>query len=229
MPPPPSADNVLDLEARKRIVEYVRTSPGLHMRELAARLDMAVSTLEYHCYQLVKHGHLVTREAGGFKAFYPGEGMDRRDKDILYLVRHAAPRRICSHVLLHPGCTPKEVREVLAMSAPTLSFHLNKLRAANVLREEPAGRTKLLYVEDPERVASILVTYRKSFLDDAVDRFADAWLALAPPALPRKGDGGETRADVHAREATPAFERDAERHEAPPASAAPVADDERVP
>src|SRR5687768_16186231 len=140
MPPPPTADTVLDLEARRRIVEFVRENPGLHMRELASRLEMAVSTLEYHGYQLVKHGHLVTRESAGFKAYYPGEGMDRRDKDILYLVRHEVPRRICSHVLLNPGTTPKDVREVLGMSAPTLSFHLNKLRAANVLREEPAGR-----------------------------------------------------------------------------------------
>lgn len=185
VPPPPTADSVLDLAARKRIVDFVRASPGLHMRELAARLDMAVSTLEYHCYQLVKHGHLATREAGGFKAFYPGEGIDRRDKDILYLVRHEAPRRICSHLLLNPGATPGDTKQALGMSAPTLSFHLNKLRGAGVLRDEPAGRTKRLYVADPERVANILVTYRASFLDDAVDRFAAAWMALTPPSLPR--------------------------------------------
>jgi hypothetical protein len=48
------------------------------------------------------------------------------------------------------------------------------------VREEPAGRTKRLYIEDPERLADVLVTYRKSFVDDAVDRFADAWLGLGP-------------------------------------------------
>jgi DNA-binding transcriptional ArsR family regulator len=224
MPPPPTADTVLDLEARRRIVEFVRANPGLHMRELASRLDMAVSTLEYHGYQLVKHGHLVTRESAGFKAYYPGEGMDRRDKDILYLVRHEAPRRICSHVLLNPGATPKDVRETLSMSAPTLSFHLNKLRGANVLREEPAGRTKLLYVNDPERVANVLVTYRKSFLDDAVDRFAAAWLALTPPALPAKKD-----ADL---EGEPGAKGEAATDDEPEfgmGGPAPPVDDERVP
>lgn len=182
-PPPPSPENVLDLEARRRIVRFVQESPGLHMRELAARLEMPVSTLEYHCYQLVKHGQLVTRESAGFKAFYPGEGMDRRDKDILYLVRHDAPRKVCSHLLLHPGSTPKELREILGVTGPTLTFHLNKMRSAGLVREEPEGRTKRLYVEDPERVANLLVTYRRSFLDDAVDRFADAWMALSPPSL----------------------------------------------
>lgn len=184
MPPPPTADNVLDLKSRRRIVDFVKESPGLHLRELATRLEMPVSTLEYHCYQLAKHGLLVTRESAGFKSFYPGDGMDRRDKDVLYLVRHEAPRRICAHLLLHPGATPKDLRDIVGLSGPTLSFHLNKLRAAGVLREEPAGRTKLLYVEDPERVANLLVTYRKSFLDAAVDRFASTWMGLARPAVP---------------------------------------------
>ena len=197
-PPPPTPDTVLDLEARRRIVRFVQESPGLHMRELASRLEMPVSTLEYHCYQLVKHGQLVTRESAGFKAFYPGEGMDRRDKDILYLVRHDAPRRVCSHLLLNPGATPKELREMLGVTGPTLTFHLNKLRGAGILREQPEGRTKRLYVEDPERVANLLVTYRRSFLDEAVDRFADAWLALSPPSL-RKAEPRPAEAPEEAR------------------------------
>jgi DNA-binding MarR family transcriptional regulator len=194
-PPPPTPDTVLDLEARRRIATFVAESPGLHMRELAARLDMPVSTLEYHCYQLVKHGHLVTRESAGFKAFYPGEGMDRRDKDILYLVRHDAPRRICSHLLLNPGATPKDLRDIIGVTGPTLSFHLNKLRKAELVREEPDGRTKRLYVLDPERVANVLVTYRRSFLDDAVDRFAAAWMGLQPPNVKPAVAEGEDEPD----------------------------------
>lgn len=174
----PDAETVLDLEARRRIVEFVRLNPGLHLRALAEAMEIPVSTLEYHCYHLQKHGHLGVREAGGYKAFYPAEGLDRRDKDILYLVRHQAPRNICTHLLLNPGSTPGETKEVVGLSAPTLSFHLKKLRSAGILREEAAGRTKRLYIEDPERVANVLVTYRKSFLDDAVDRFSDTWLAL---------------------------------------------------
>src|SRR5687768_15865508 len=173
------------------------------MRELAARLQMPVSTLEYHCYQLVKHGQLVTRESAGFKAFYPGEGMDRRDKDILYLVRHDAPRRICTHVLLNPGATPKDLRDVIGVSGPTLSFHLKKLRTAGILREEPDGRTKRLFVEDPERVANILVTYRRSFLDSAVDRFADAWLALGPPVTKKEPEPPAEAGSSPAPEAGP--------------------------
>lgn len=174
----PDADSVLDLEARRRIVAFVQASPGLHLRALADALAMPVSTLEYHCYQLVRHGHLLTREQGGYKSFYPGEGMDRRDRDILAHVRHKVPRDICTHLLLHPGATPKDLKAIVGLSGPTLTFHLNKLRKAGLLREEPAGRTKRLFVVDGERVAGVLVTYRPSFVDDAVDRFSEAWMAL---------------------------------------------------
>jgi predicted transcriptional regulator len=181
----PDAETVLDLEARRRIVAFVQSSPGLHLRALAEALGMPVSTLEYHCYHLARHGHLLTREQGAYKSFYPGEGMDRRDRDILSLIRHKAPRDICAHLLLHPGATPRDLKAVVGLSGPTLTFHLNKLRKAGLVREEPAGRTKKLYVVDGDRVAGVLVTYRPSFLDDAVDRFSEAWMALAPPE--RKG------------------------------------------
>lgn len=176
---PPTKDDVLDLGVRQRIVDCIRENPGLHMRALAVRLDMPLSTMEYHTHHLARHDHLSVRDEGGFKAFYPAEGLDRRDKDILYLVRHDAPRRICAHLLLNPDSTPKQLREVVGVSAATMSFHLNKLRGAGLVSEEPAGRTKSLRVVDPERVANVLVTYRRSFLDDVVDRFAKTWLDLS--------------------------------------------------
>ncbi len=197
-PPPPTKKTVLDLQVRQRIVGCISENPGLHLRALAERLDMPVSTLEYHCYQLVKTDHLVTRETAGFKAFYPAEGMDRRDKDILYLVRQEAPRRVCAHLLLHPGATPKDLKAATGLSGPTLSFHLKKLLAADLLLEEPAGRTKLLSLSDEERVANVLVTYRKSFLDDTVDAFAATWLDLHAPSRPPKEPKSAER-DVVAR------------------------------
>lgn len=176
--PPPTRENVLDLEARRGLYDLVRERPGIHLRALAEASGHALSTVEYHLHQLVKFDLLHTREEGGAKAFYPPD-LDRRDKDLLYAVRHEAPRRICAHLLLHPGASPAELKEALGIPAPTLSFHLKKLRQKELTREEPAGRSKRLFVVDEERLASVLVTYRATFLDDAIDRFADTWLNLS--------------------------------------------------
>ncbi len=175
---PPTRENALDLPVRRHILDVVSENPGVHMRGLADMMEMALSSLEYHLYHLTRTGHLVTRETGGYKAFYPADGIDRRDKDILYLVRQEAVRGICMHLLLNPGCTPKEIKEAVDISGPTLSFHLKKLREAGLLAEVPSGRTKLICLDDDERVANVLVTYKKSFVDRTVDRFAKTWLNL---------------------------------------------------
>jgi predicted transcriptional regulator len=159
------ANTVFDLDVRRRIVEFVRSHPGLNLQALAEALKMPASTLTYHCRILGRHGQMALRESGRSRAFYPTQGMDRRDRDLLYMIRHHAPRRICAHLLLHPGSTPGDLKQALAVSGPALSFHLNKLRAANVLFEEPDGRTKRLYVGDAARLGSVLATYSRSFLD----------------------------------------------------------------
>lgn len=176
--PPPTRDNILDLPSRQRIVDVVAKNPGIHLRGLAEAVKQAVSSVEYHCYHLVRTGHLVTRSDGGHKAFFPAEGFDRRDKDVLALVRQEAVRRICMHLALNPGATPKELRGAAGISAATLSFHLKKLRDAGLTEETPDGRTKHIELLDAERVANVLVTYRRSFVDDVVDRFAKTWLNL---------------------------------------------------
>jgi len=78
-------------------------------------------------------------------------------------------------------------------------------------------------------VANVLVTYRKSFLDDAVDRFAAAWLALTPPQLPVKKEAEpqvaadpEVKDEGAAKDETPEFSMGG----VPPAE--PI-DEERVP
>lgn len=175
--PPPTKENVLDLDGRRALFDLVKERPGIHLRAIAETAGQAISTAEYHLHQLVKFGLLDTREEGGVKAFFPPE-IDRRDKDLLYVVRHEAPRRICAHLLLSPEATPAELKDALGIPAPTLSFHLKKLLKNGVTAEEKRGRTKALTINNPERVASVLVTYRATFLDDAIDRFAETWLAL---------------------------------------------------
>lgn len=202
MPPPPTKENVLDLDVRRDIVAYVTEHPGVHMRAIAEALGMAVSTVEYHCHQLTRHDCITSRDDGGLKVYFPAMGLDRRDKDVLYVVRHDSPRRICTELILEPGMTPKDLKARVGISGATLSFHLNRLRNAGILEEEPAGRTKKLSVTDPERIANVLVTFRQSFVDEAVDQFAETWLMMNPPAEPEEpeAEDGATESDRSERE-----------------------------
>lgn len=173
---PDAKEALLELDTRRTIFRHVEEHPGLHLRGLQRALDIPLGTLEYHLHQMEKANLLVSRDDGRFKAFFVAEGLDRRDKEILYYVRQEMPRQIIMQLLLEPGTTHGALTEHLPISASTCSFHLKKLVASGLVMEQRVGRTKQFSVDDADRVANVLVRYRKSFLDDLVDRFARAWL-----------------------------------------------------
>lgn len=169
---------LLDLDSRRKIFRHIERNPGLHLRGLQRTLGMPLGTIEYHLHQMEKVGLIVSRDDGRFKAFFAKDGLDRRDKDILYYVRQEMPRQIVIQLLMAPRLTHSELTASLPVSASTCSFHLKKLVKAEIVDEERVGRSKRFTVREAERVAGVLVRYRRSFLDDLVDRFARAWLDL---------------------------------------------------
>ncbi|MBI2078262.1 MAG: helix-turn-helix domain-containing protein [Euryarchaeota archaeon] len=169
---------LLELENRRRIYEFLKEAPGTHLRALQRELSMPIGTLEYHLYQMEREGLLVTREDGRFKAYFTQENLDRRDRDFLYYLRQEMPRRIALEVANEPGVRFQALVGRLPISASTLSFHLKKLLHAEIVSEEPIGREKAYRCPDADRVKKLIVQYRATFVDDVVDRFADAWLNL---------------------------------------------------
>lgn len=176
----PGAERLLELESRRRIYDYVKRVPGIHLRALQRDLNMPLGTLEYHLYQMEREGLLVTREDGRFKGYFPHDELDRRDRDYLYYLRQEMPRRIAMEVANQPGIRFQELGARLPISPSTLSFHLKKLLRSEILREIPLGKEKAYECLDAERVRRLVVRYRATFVDDVVDRFADAWLNLGP-------------------------------------------------
>lgn len=176
----PGAEKLLELHSRRRIYDYVKQVPGIHLRALQRELSMPLGTLEYHLYQMEREGLLVTREDGRFKGYFPHDELDRRDRDYLYFLRQEMPRRISLEVANQPGVRFQELAARLPISPSTLSFHLKKLLTAEILQETPLGREKTYTCTEAERVRRLVVRYRATFVDDVVDRFADAWLNLGP-------------------------------------------------
>jgi len=61
---------VLDLESRRRILEYVRGHPGVHFRELLRSLPFGSGSLHYHLYVLERAGYLIPRRDGMYRRFF---------------------------------------------------------------------------------------------------------------------------------------------------------------
>jgi predicted transcriptional regulator len=172
--------HLLRNDRRRMIFNHVTSNPGHHLRKLQRQLDMPLGTLEYHLNRLARDGLLVTREQHRFKSFYPSHGMDRRDRDVLYFLRQEMPRRLALLIAQRPGIGFQELTRRMPISSSTVSFHLRKLVAGQIVQEHLRGRRKTYTIPDTDRVLGLIKRYRKSFVDDVVDRFMLAWMDVVP-------------------------------------------------
>jgi len=178
--PPAEGAPGLDVGARKRIFDFVSSSPGCHLRELQRRLGIPLGTLEYHLKYLVDREYLSIRDEGGYKRYYPVGTMRSVDKNILSLLRQDIPRRLVMHLLLHPNSKFGDLAERFDVAPSTLSFHVTKLLKAGIVSKTRQGRETTYKVENEHEVAMVLIAHRRSFLDVLVDSFVGTWTDLHP-------------------------------------------------
>lgn len=176
--PKQDEDTLLELDTRRAIYDHVKRAPGVHLRQIQRDLDIPLGTLEYHLHQMEKRELLVTRELTRFKAYFTNEGLDRRDRDILYFLRQTMPRRLALLVADRPGISFGQLKQAVPIAASTVSFHLKKLLDAGIIVEGKDGREKVFEAVEPVRIQRLIIEYRKSFVDDVVEGFADAWLDI---------------------------------------------------
>lgn len=177
-----SLKDPLDLETRKRIYECVRTNPGVHFREIQRRTSMSIGVLEYHLNHLVDRGLLTVDRAESFSRYFPGGQIDKGKQRILSALRQEIPRGMILFLLRKPGATHGELLANFTISGGTLSYHISKLASMGVLQVEKVGRESRLTVIDPDKVADLLIVYRRTFLDKLVDDFVAGYVAKRSPS-----------------------------------------------
>lgn len=172
---------VLDLESRRRIFDFLTAYPGLHLRELERRLEMDVRTLRYHLEFLERRGALTSLQEGGYLRYYPRtwdedrfrERVGPAEKRVLALLRQRRPLQIVLLLLDREDMTGPDLRVELGVGPSVLSYHLRKLTRLALIESQTAGRAKRYRLHDPEAILQLLVRYRPT--PDLVEDFLDLW------------------------------------------------------
>ena len=95
-------ENILKLEIRRKIYNFILKNPGLHLRELSRKTKMPKTTLRHHPNFLEKYGLIITKADHRYTRYYVIQKVGKQDKEILNLLRQETPRRIFM-LLLTPG------------------------------------------------------------------------------------------------------------------------------
>lgn len=175
-----STTDVLSVASRRRIFECVSTHPGAHLRDVARRCTMPLGTSLYHLDYLETSGLVVSRRDGRYKRYFASHTVGRREKEVLSLLRHDAPRRLVEALLTRGPSTQRELCDAVGVSRSTVSFHLNRLVVDQVVARTPRRPESTYEVAEPAFTADLLARFSESLRSAPV--VAAAPTAEQPPA-----------------------------------------------
>ena len=171
-------EDILALTRRRTIFEYISKFPGTYLREMEKALSLSVGDLQYHLRQLEKANVISPHKEGKRKRYFVSDEVRYFDRKVLSVIRMKTPRRIVMFLLLHPDSSFKEILAEFNFTKGALSFHLKRLLKAGIIQKGKRENESIYNIQDAERISQILITYRSSIVDEAMDRFIDVWTKI---------------------------------------------------
>jgi len=173
----PSEKNadLLKLSNRKKIYELVRENQGCHFREIERRIKFPYGTLKYHLNFLVRHGLLIESRDKNNTRYYTKE-LSKDDSKLISLLRQESIRKIILFMITNKNPSYKEIVSFLKLSPSTVTWHLNSLLRKGIIgKKKDSGHFTYFLLADRTKIMSLLISYKKSFLDSLVDRTVEMW------------------------------------------------------
>ncbi|MEZ5335743.1 MAG: winged helix-turn-helix transcriptional regulator [Methanolobus sp.] len=165
-----------ELDTRKRIFETIRSSPGIHLRELERSLGIAVGSLQYHLHYMQKKNLISAQKDEQFiRYFVKNKELNESDRIIMSFLRKKACRHILMALMEYPGRNNKDISSAVDLAPSTVSWHLKKMVSSGVMKKHVNGRESNFEVIDPERIAELMISYKAGFFDRLLDNFIEMW------------------------------------------------------
>lgn len=177
-------DDLLALETRRRVFEYVQKFPGLHLREIARGTEMDPNHAKYHLRYLEKHGLLSSRREEGYWRFFAKEegsiglreALAPHEKTVLALLRQPVPLHAILLLLEQEDASAEQLRAKVGVAHSTLLYHMQKLERAGVVTSDREGRERRFRLVDRALVERQVTKFRPP--DQLVQGFLEAWEQL---------------------------------------------------
>ncbi|MFC4360435.1 winged helix-turn-helix transcriptional regulator [Halobium salinum] len=171
----PSDANDLSLATRREIFGRVKDNPGIHFSQLKRDLDMETGLLQYHLRELEEYGALESEEHQGKRRVFVARELNEEERSILAVLRYETTRRILLYLLENGPARNGEIAEAVGVTPATISYHMSTLADNDIIDSVRDGRATQYEVTNEELVVQLLLRYRESFVDRAVDRIIDFW------------------------------------------------------
>jgi len=137
---------------RKRILEAVETSPGLHFQALRRTVGVPNGSAVHHVGKLTEAGLLIARSEGGYTCYFlPG----RPDPVLAAAPLLASPGARAVWAALQSGPSGQAaLADATGLGRTAVSHHVRRLREAGLVMGERDGRRRVLRLTDAGRCAA---------------------------------------------------------------------------
>ena len=161
-------------DLQKDIYNYINENPGIRYKELTRLAAISNGVLTYHLGVLQKLNKIkVERQSNNRVTRYFIADISKRDSNIIGYFRNGVTRKIILFILENEFCTFNEIVDDIGKAPSTISWHVKKLKEADILRIIH-GEERLLYrLTDRKIVSQLLLKYEQSFTDKIVDNYTE--------------------------------------------------------
>ena len=167
-------EKALNLDIRKKIYLIIHEFPGLHFRELQRKNNIGVGNLDHHLNYLEKINLIKIEKSKGNKRFYP-IGLNDCERNILGTLRQKNFRKIILKLLKEKNITHKDIIGCLKISPSSVTWYINQLINSNILITLEKEKQRYYGLKNEEETIKVIITYKKSFVDNLVDNFVEAF------------------------------------------------------
>ena len=180
---------------RRKIYKAILENPGIHQRELVRKTNIAYGTLRYHTRRLIKHGMITKKYEKGYMRYFVSNKIDKKDKEILNLLRQDIPRKILMLLLVQKSyysLTKEQIRNTgntkfwekntdferykIKLNLTTINYHLKKLIDVGVVERIREGRKISYRIADEDKIIDLIIRYQES-LDDSIVNDVIDWFS----------------------------------------------------
>jgi DNA-binding MarR family transcriptional regulator len=174
-----SRDNILNLEARQHIYDFIKNNPGLHQRELSRRMNIPKSTILYHIRFLKKLNLIDENEGYNSKYYCATRQVGVKEKQIINLFRKQVPCKIFLYFLFSLACSKVELSRELELSYTTVVRNINKMLKTGIIEEAPKSKSRVYPFLDTSRYIEIKPVRSEKFYRAKIGETKDlAWTVL---------------------------------------------------
>ena len=171
------------LETKDRVLQYIQSHPGSHLRQIRRDLNISMGVVQYHLYALEKEQKILSRRSNLYKRFYPTLTFSEHQQEVLDVLSQETERDLLIYLLHHPSATQKELSEFAQISPGTINWHMKRLVASTLIRVRRVGQyVRYEFNGETEEILKLVKGYHPSTLVNWADRFANAVNEVSPDA-----------------------------------------------